>query len=199
MSCSCSGYNQNCCSFHRPTSKHPKMSHSVISYNHHASRLLSLFDHILKHVRNNRLLSAFCFDACHRGGRKSSEVAGELLNALQRISFAAAMFQTSSHHQALMWALFRTLLISNYPNPIQETWHSVFLLTSMDLMVLRLWSLPSTTLIHPCSAMAPRKTESEKETPNPRITYNKYLVIALMCDLEQAGSPLFGASLSHHV
>lgn len=103
------------------------------------SRLLSLFDRILEHVENSRLLSAMCFLCrwCHRGGRKSPEVAGEPLNTLQRISFAAAMFQTSSHHQH--WCeLFRTLLISNYPNSIQETWHPVFLLTSMDLMVFRL-------------------------------------------------------------
>lgn len=70
----------------------------------------------------------------------------------------------------------------------------------MDLMVFRLWSSPSTTLIYPCSAMTPRRERNrEKETPTPRINYDEYSVIALMCDPEQAGSLLFGASLSHHV
>lgn len=145
------------------------------------------------------LTCAFYVDACHRGSKKSSEVAGELLT-----TFKGFHLQQQCSKPAVTikhWCeLSRTLLVSNYANSIQETQHPVFLLTSMDLMVFRLWSSLPTTLVHPCSAMTPRKTESGEKNPSkPRITYNEYLGIALMCDLGQAGSPLFGASLSHHV
>lgn len=57
------------------------------------------------------------------------------------------------------------------------------------------------TLYHPYISLFSHdiKEDREKETPKPRKIYNEYLVVALMCDLGQAGSPLFGASLSHHM
>lgn len=57
------------------------------------------------------------------------------------------------------------------------------------------------TIYHPHISLLSHDTKEdrEKETPTPRINYNEYLVIALMCDPGQAGSLLFGASLSHHM
>ena len=106
---SSNGCNQGCSSCHRPTSmctaEHPKMSHSATYYSHHAFKLLSLFDYVLKQAGNKKFSyqpCAFPVAACQGGGREPTELAGELLVKHQRISLAAAeMFHTTSHHRAL--------------------------------------------------------------------------------------------------
>lgn len=158
----------------------------------YASEILSLFDHILKHVGNNKLLSAMPILCWCLPQRRQKVIWGSWGSYSRHFKGFQLQQQCSKPPVTIKhWCeLFRILLISNYPNSMQETWHPVFLLTSMDLMFFRLWSSPSTTLIHPCSAMTPRKTESGKETPKPRKISNEYLVVDLMCDVGKQALPL---------
>lgn len=199
---------QGCSSFHKATSlctaEHPKMSHFVTYYSHSLCLQTSLpiwscpktgvEQEVISHIRDRETAGLL-------------EVAGMLLikqhkrfHLLQQQQ-CSKRSATIKHQQQipLQGTVDQKVFQTNYPSSTQETWHPVFLLSYMDLMVFSKWPLPSTTLTCHRSTMTPRKTESGRETQQLRIIISEYYaVIDLMRDLGQAPSPL-GISLFPYV